>query len=389
MFIEEIRLKNFLSFGPDSGPIPLKPLNLIIGANGSGKSNLLEGVALMQSAPGQLVVPIREGGGVRDWLWKGVDKTVVASLEIIVSGLATSLPAPIRYRFDFTETSQRFEIVDERIERSKPLPGHPEPYFYYRYENGHPVLNVKSEKRNLRREDVDPEKSILAQRKDPDSYPEITSLGGFLADIRIYRDWSLGRYTPPRLPQPTDLPNKWLEENGRNLSLVINQLMRDVRTKEKLVEMLRAIYSEAHDFYIEIKGGTVQLYIQEGRFSVPATRLSDGTLRYLSLLAILLDPTPPPLVCIDEPELGLHPDLINHVAEALRIASQKTQLIVTTHSTVLVDAFTNDPEMILVCEKIDGCTVMNRLSSEQLAPWLERYRLGELWTKGEIGGNRW
>ena len=395
MLIQTLKMRNLLSYGPDSDAIPLKSLNLIIGPNGSGKSNLLEGIALMQSAPSQLNAPIREGGGVLDWLWKGVDKPAIASLEITVAPLFPHSTNALRYRFDFTESGKRFEIVDERIENAEAFPGYPEPYFYYRYENNHPVLNIKIEEgqgsrlRNLRREDVDPEKSILAQRRDPDIYPEITRLAETLTAIRIYRDWSFGRYTPPRLPQPADLPNQWLEENGRNLGLVLNRLKRNSETKTRLLEMFKAIYAEAQDFDVMIEGGTVQIFVQEGRFNVPATRLSDGTLRYLCLLAILYDPTPPPLICIDEPELGLHPDLINHVADALRFASEKTQLIVTTHSTALVDAFTDDPEAILVCEKCNGCSIVRRLDARELKPWLEQYRLGALWTSGEIGGTRW
>ncbi|MFH0808877.1 MAG: AAA family ATPase [Pseudomonadota bacterium] len=396
MLIRSLQMRNFLSYGPDSAAIPLKSLNLLIGPNGSGKSNLLEGIAFIQSAPGQLNAPIREGGGsVRDWLWKGTDKSVIASLEIIVEPLFPNATIPLRYCFDFTESGKRFEVVDERIENVDPYPGHLEPYFYYHYENNHPVLNTKMDdkdgfKRNLRREDVDPEKSIMAQRRDPDIYPEITRLAEQLSRIRIYRDWSFGRYTPPRLPQPTDLQNQWLEEkNACNLGLVLNRLKRHADTKARLREMFKAVYAEVQDFDVMVEGGSVQVFVQEDRFNVPATRLSDGTLHYLCLLAILFDPTPPPLICIDEPELGLHPDLINNIADALRFASEKTQLIVTTHSTALVDAFTEDPESILVCEKVNGCSSMRRLDVQQLKPWLEKYRLGALWTSGEIGGTRW
>jgi predicted ATPase len=386
-------MRNFLSYGPDSDAITLNSLNLIIGPNGSGKSNLLEGIALMQAAPGHLSAPIREGGGVHEWLWKGTDRPTTASIEVNVELFPNSTNS-IRYRFEFAESGKRFEIVDERIEDIKTLPGHSEPYFYYRYENNHPVLNVKSEsgrsrQRKLRREDVDPEKSILAQRRDPDIYPEITRLAEKLAEIRIYRDWSLGRYTPPRMPQPADLPNQWLEESARNLGLVLNRLKRRAETKARLLEMFKAIYAEAEDFDVIIEGGTVQIFVQEGRFNVPATRLSDGTLRYLCMLAILYDPTPPPLICIDEPELGLHPDLINHIADALRFASERTQLIVTTHSSALVDAFTEDPESILVCEKVNGRSIVRRLIAKELKPWLDKYRLGSLWISGELGGTRW
>jgi predicted ATPase len=73
----------------------------------------------------------------------------------------------------------------------------------------------------------------------------------------------------------------------------------------------------------------------------------------------------------------------------LRDASERCQLIVTTHSDVLVDAMTDMPEAVLVCEKKDGATNLRRLSRADVEMWLDRYRLGELWTRGEIGGTRW
>jgi predicted ATPase len=138
-----------------------------------------------------------------------------------------------------------------------------------------------------------------------------------------------------------------------------------------------------------INGGTVQVFFTEDDFVIPATRLSDGTLRYLCLLAILCDPEPPPLICIEEPELGLHPDILPKVADLLRSASRRTQLIVTTHSDILVDAMTETPEAVVVCSKQQGQTIMERLKPDDLREWLKKYRLGQLWTKGEIGGNRW
>ena len=84
MLIRTIQLNNFLSFGATSPAIPLGPLNVIIGPNGSGKSNLLESIELLRSAPEQLLKPIREGGGVRDWLWKGAPGTPTASLDVLI-----------------------------------------------------------------------------------------------------------------------------------------------------------------------------------------------------------------------------------------------------------------------------------------------------------------
>ncbi len=369
--VNSIKIKNFLSFGPDAQEIELRSLNIVIGPNGSGKSNLLEGLALMQSAPGILSSPIREGGGVRDWLWKGGGPDTVASLALTIDPFLPPHSSPLRYQFDFTENNKRFEIVDERIEYAFPAEGKSEPYFFYRYENKHPVLNIKRTadaapiRRVLRREDVDPERSILAQRRDPDTYPEITRLAEVLSDVRMYREWSFGRYTPARLPQATDAPNKWMAPDASNLALILSKLKRNPVARSVFINLFRAIYSEVVDVDVLIEGGTAQIFVQEEKFIVPATRLSDGTLRYLCLLAILCDPAPPPLICIDEPELGLHPDVVSKLAEALRYASERTQLIVTTHSAALVDAFTQDPEAILVCEKEKGATVLRRLDMKK------------------------
>lgn len=109
----------------------------------------------------------------------------------------------------------------------------------------------------------------------------------------------------------------------------------------------------------------------------------------MCLLAVLCHPTPPPLVCIEEPELGLHPDILPTLSDLLREASGRCQLVVTTHSDVLVDALTDTPDAVVVCEKHGGQTEMRRLDKADLAAWLERYSLGELWRKGELGGNRW
>ena len=122
---------------------------------------------------------------------------------------------------------------------------------------------------------------------------------------------------------------------------------------------------------------------------VPATRLSDGSLRYLCLLVVLCHPEPPPVICIEEPEIGLHPDIIPEVAKLLVEASSRSQIFVTTHSDVLVDALTDTPEAVVVCEKRDGATELQRLDAKDLKHWLDDYRLGEIWSRGVIGGNRW
>jgi predicted ATPase len=386
--IKSIKLTNFLSYGPSSEAIELGQLNVIIGPNGSGKSNLLEALALLRSAPDQFLKPIREGGGVSDWLWKGGKGNPTASLEVVIAYPAG--PQNLRYCLSFTETQQRFELTDERIEREKPdSPKKQTPYFYYHFNNGRPTLNVNDVNRTLQREDIELDKSILAQRKDPEQYPEITYLGKMLPKISLYREWSFGRDTIFRRPQSSDSRNDFLAEDYENLGLILNRLQRDLALKRRLLKALVALYAGIVDYYIQIESGRVQVFLQEENGSIPATRLSDGTLRYLCLLAILCHPNPPPVICIEEPELGLHPDVLPTLAELLKEASERTQLFITTHSDVLVDAMSDRPEVVLIAEKGQHGTTLTRLDPQQLKPWLEKYRLGELWTRGEIGGTRW
>ncbi len=207
--------------------------------------------------------------------------------------------------------------------------------------------------------------------------------------IRLYREWSFGRNTIFRTPQRADLRNDSLESDFSNLGMFLSRLRKDPTTKRVLITALRDLYEGHTDFEVVTEGGTVQIFFTEGDFSIPATRLSDGSLRYLCLLAILLDPTPPPLTCIEEPELGLHPDLLPKIADLLVEVSKRTQLVITTHSDVLIDALSEQPESVLVCEKHEGQTQIKRLSRADIGHWLEEYRLGQLWTRGEIGGTRW
>lgn len=388
MLLKSLHLKNFLSFGPKSRPVELGKLNVLIGPNGSGKSNFMEALALLQAAPVKLTQPIRDGGGVSDWLWKAPSErraTAPASLEAVVS--YAKGPRSLRHTIAFGESAGRFYLEDERIENDEPLVGQKQAFFFYHFNQGRPMLNVREEKRKLQREDVDLELSILAQRRDPDSYPEITFLGLELAKIRLFREWSFGRYNAPRLPQRTDVPSDFLESDGSNLGVVLSNF--EPLAKRRLLQALRALYEGIDDYQVRIDAGSAQVFLQEQDRQIPATRLSDGTLRYLSLLAVLCHPTPPPLIGIEEPELGLHPDVMPTLAELLHEASERTQLVVTTHSPILIDALSETPECILVCERDADGTQLRRLDREQLEPWLEKFELGQLWTRGDLGGTRW
>ena len=390
-FIQTIRLNNILSFGPDTPALSLEPLNVLIGPNASGKSNLIAALSLLAAAPSDIQAPTREGGGIREWPWKGDAKSRSANLEAKLSHPSGDIP--IRYRISFSERGDRFALREETIESSRPFDGHDQPYIYYHNPiQGNPLINFKGENhpRRLEPDSVLSDQSILSQRKDPDAYPELTLLADKFSRMAFYREWNMSRFASPRLPQPPDLQQDRLLEDASNLGVVLSDLLNHPGVKTRIVENMRAFMHEFRDLNVFVSGGTVQIFFQEEGLSenIPASRLSDGSLRYLCLLAVLCHPTPPPVICIEEPELGLHPDMISHVAKLLVEASARSQIFVTTHSDILVDALTNTPEAIIVCEKIDGATQMRRLDLNDLEEWLDEYRLGEVWMSGAMGGTR-
>lgn len=389
MLIHRIKLTNLLSFGPNSDEIELGPLNVLIGPNGSGKSNFIDAIGLLNSAPSDLDAAIRAGGGIGDWLWRaGAESSAEAKLELVLEG-REGMP-PVRYGLSLAEQGQFFRVSDERLADAECGPKDEDPWVYFAREQN--KVNVRERVgKSVTRSGFScsgPE-SAFSVLKDPGNYPQITHVGRAFEGMRLYRDWSFGRTARVRLPQKPDMANNYLSEDAANIGLVLNRLSLDVQVKRKILDGLKDLYEGVTDFHVSIEYGTVQVFLSEGQINFPATRLSDGAIRYLSMLAILCDPSPPPLVCLEEPELGLHPDILPGLADLLREASERCQLIVTTHSDVLVDKLTDTPESIVICEKHQGQTQLRRLQKDDLAHWLKDYSLGDLWTKGELGGNRW
>lgn len=392
VFIKNLRLNNFLSFGPESDTVELQALNVLIGPNGSGKSNFIEAFELLRATQTGLASAIRDGGGANEWIWKGDSKNSTATIEAVLGD--TPNERDWRYRLSIQPVGQRLEVLDEALEEAeKQRSNAKDVFFYYRFQNGNPIINVrdtakKYSPRHLERQSLIPDESVLSQRKDPDLYPEVTWTGRRFGRIQAFREWSFGRYVSLRTPQKADLPDDVLLPDASNLGMVLN----DLEHRGPIVEVnryLRRFFPRFDRLTTKIQGGTVQIYLHERGFKspIPATRLSDGTIRFLALLALLLAPSPPPLVCIEEPELGLHPDSLFFLAELLVAASERTQLIVTTHSDTLVSALTDHAESILVCERLAGATVLRRVESSRLQHWLKDYLLGDIWRIGEIGGN--
>ena len=129
--------------------------------------------------------------------------------------------------------------------------------------------------------------------------------------------------------------------------------------------MLRRFLPQFERTSTPVSGGQIQFHLRERGLasSVPATRLSDGTIRFVAILAVLLTPNPPPLLCIEEPELGLHPDALAIIGQLLVEASARMQLVVTTHSDALVSALTTRVESVVTCEKRGAGTLLRRLDA--------------------------
>jgi predicted ATPase len=388
--LRSLQIRNLLSFGEDSPEIELGNLNVLVGPNGSGKSNLIEIIGLLRSTPKDFAAEVGDSGGVSELLWKGKSKTKekTATLQVRVDPIGVS--RTILYRLSFTRSGAQLKMLDERIENERPDKGHDKAYLYFDFNKGQPLLNVAGTPRSLKGEEINPQQSILSQRQDPDQYPEVTYLGRFFGSFRLYRNWDFGPDSSVRDLYSAGQKNDFLEEDISNLGLMLNKLRADSGAKSELLRHLKMFYAGAEDILTPIQGGLVDLRIEEENgVTIPASRLSDGTLRWLSLLTILLHPDPPPLVCIEEPELGLHPDMIQPLAKLLVSASERMQLIVTTHSADLIDELSENPSAVLICDKHAGSSSIKRLNAADLSDWLKRYSLGQLWRTGELGGNRW
>jgi predicted ATPase len=244
-----------------------------------------------------------------------------------------------------------------------------------------------------------PDRSVLAQLASPSiqaigigsDLPELFEMKEFFESFDFHQDWEFGADCPPRDPRPAGQSVALLQEDGFNLAQMLAHFKDNHKPIfERLTEFTKRFYEPVKALEVRVVSSHLQVAIEErDGFTTTAYRLSDGMLRWLAILAVLLNPNPAPITCIEEPELGLHPDLLPTLADLLTEASQRTQLIVTTHSASLLDSFSDSPESVCVCEKFDGATEIQRLDAARLRAWLDKYSLGSLWSSGEIGGNRW
>ncbi len=239
------------------------------------------------------------------------------------------------------------------------------------------------------RKEVEEDELAIFQVRDATKYPAAAAVLQQFQEWAFYRDIDVGPESPVR--QPALLrPDFQLLPNGGNLSSALFKIKEDhPDTWDEIVEICKTANPDFTKVTVRAEGGDGKIalrwwerpYEQEG---ISANLLSDGTIRLLCLIAILKSPDPPPLICIDEPELGLHPDWIELVVELMQSAAARTQLIVATHSPQVVAGL--DPGQVIVTEKENGETRLKRLERRELEEWLNEFNLSELWLAGHFGG---
>lgn len=388
---QELLIEGLLSFG-EKTHFEFGQLNILVGPNGSGKSNLIDCVRVFRNAPFDIQEAFKDSG-FEEWLYRGVNHQsgraflqVTARVPELLGGIShqVRLGPPLSSRAPLEEVISSAGAESEQAD----------PYFVGSHRSEATLSFLGAGKRRRRRKlgtnEYDPFRSILSQIRDIGQYPEITRLASLYANFRIYSEWTFGRNSNLRESTPTGRSDTMLSESMNDLALALNGLEK-TSAHEKIQVLLQELKETYRDYATRILFGRVGLELVEAPFELPlpAKRLSDGTLRFLALAAILLQSDPPPLICLEEPELGMHPDMIRMVAGMIVDASSKTQLIVTTHSEHLLTALQDDFDALFAFDAGLAGSIVRRFSREEYKSWRQEHTLGELWTSGELGGNRW
>ncbi|WP_373513016.1 AAA family ATPase [Persicitalea sp.] len=399
--IKSIEITNFYSF--DSCVVQLHPeTSILIGINGSGKSNFLKAVKLLKE--GVAGVGLRKHildnlGGIDNFLFKGNSKDSNAQTSTIrytfegpsisKEGNGFNFTDDIIYEINVVKSSSLSNFyVEENIRNSKG-------FIYLTFENGKGYLNERvkenSSKTSLIKYDgFDSQELALKEINDPDRYYALTALKKAIRDIVVYDYFDT---TPKSAIRKPVLPTseKRLASDGANLPQMLNTIkINNKPYYRKITDMLNEVNSNFTGFDFNFIGGNIELMIEENKLdsAVHVSNISDGTLRYLCLLSILYNPDRGRFICIDEPEVGLHPDMISSIADAVKEASESSTIVISTHSESLLNYF--EIENVLVFEKDEGnATVVNTYTKEVFEGWYEDFALGHMWKQGDLGGVRY
>jgi predicted ATPase len=343
--LDYITVKGFKSIASIE-KLALRKINVVIGANGSGKSNFI-GVFefLHEIREGRFWNYVTEAGGAERVLHFGSKTTREIYFDLSF--------AKGYYKLRLRPTADDELYVDE--------------------------LEAPSGARSPESE------AGWGWDRDMEAVQEL------LLNWRIFHFDDTSFSSPMRKTANVD-DNRFLRKDAANLPAFL-YLLREKHqgSYDLIVRTVQLAAPFFHDFQLDpllLNTDTIRLEWRHKKSdqTFGASSLSDGTLRFIALATLFLQPEQyrPSLILVDEPELGLHPYALGLLASLIRQASVTTQVIVSTQSSLLLDHF--DPEDVLVADRVDGGTQLKRLKSEQLKKWLEDYSLGQLWEKNELGG---
>ena len=362
--LKRIRVEGFKSI--KELDLPMKDINILIGANGAGKINLISLFTFLGFlSQGKLQQYIKTEGGAESFFHFGTRNTERIKLDLEIGNNGYS----VEFLSNLDDDSLVFDIENCRMVNS---PGR-SPWGLY---------SRKGES-GLAMEDL---------RGQPVKY----YTKKYLEQCRVYHFHDTS--SQAGFKKRSNLDNEYyLEENAANIASFLYDLKidRDENSQQSYEQIICAIQSVApffHDFYLEPAGRqgdqNVLLRWMHTNHHSPfsAKVLSDGTARFVCLAALLLQPESrrPSTIILDEPELGLHTAALCVLADIIRSISKETQVICSTQSAVFANFFS--PEDFIVTELKDGVSVFGRLEREQVERWLDEYGMGDIWSKNLIGG---
>ena len=352
-----------------SAKIGLGAINVLIGANGAGKSNLLGLFGLLADlSDRRLQFHIAVQGGSDAILHFGRKKT-------------TSLSVAVQFGL------QGYELVlvpgaDDRLVIEREAPFNREPARVGLPRAGESAFVPGVMESGLREPLFDWQP---AQADGHSGGPVFVRMQSW----RPFHFHDAGRSAPAKRKQKID-DNRFLRAEGDNVAPVLLALQTVAPgSYRRIVEAVRSVAPFFDDFVLApdvVNPDVIQLAwrhrTDDALFT--ADSLSDGTLRFICLATLLLQPQLPSLIVIDEPELGLHPFAISQLAALVRSAATKSQVLLATQSVTLLDQF--EANEVIVAERSNGESTFSRLDEAALAEWKQEYSLGELWLKNVLGG---
>lgn len=374
--LTNVSIAGYKSFGEPT-EVKLGKVNLLIGANGAGKSNFIALFNLLNNAlTGNLQNHIMRMGGAEQLCYNGVRKNNINfKLEIESSKAKDVYDLELAF-----QAPNGLFISKEYIKYSKQ--GEQESQEHYISNDGYELGIVKAST------------SIIDGQIQENANAQVCKVVyGLLSGVRTFQFHDTTDTSRVR-GVTYILDNKYLKSDAGNLASYLYRLREEARFKpyyEKIVRYIRRVMPEFQDFVLSghpMNPDKIMLnWTKAGTdYILMPSQFSDGTLRFIALATLLLQPPAlmPTVIVIDEPELGLHPMAVNILADMIQCASESTQIIVATQSPMLLDNF--QPQDILVAENSDSGTQLKHLDEKALQEWLSEYTMSELWDKNVLGG---